>query len=70
MAVDKAKKTFWLYDLFIFKESVFTTVKTRYLKGVPFVNRRYMKGVRTSSVKNSTVFKKVRGWTSGQSLFV
>ena len=40
------------------KDSAFTTVKkdvkflTRYVKGVPFVNTRYMKGDSTFFVKN------------------
>ena len=40
----------WFCDLFIFKDSLFTEVKRdakfepSYLKGVPFVTRRYTKG--------------------------
>ena len=30
---------------------------TRYVKGMPFVNGNYMKGVRTFSVKNGTLLK-------------
>ena len=46
------------------KDSVFTAVKrdaksqTRYVKGVPFVNRRYTKGIPFSW---KMVFKRVRG---------
>ena len=56
-----------------FKGSAFTAVKrdekflTRYVKGVAFVNRRYTRGVPFLS---KMVYKKVRGWTSGRSLFV
>ena len=51
---------------FYLKDSAFTAVKrdakveTRYLKGVPFVNRRYKEGVPFSC-------KRVRGWSTGQS---
>ena len=45
-----AEKIFYFCDLYIFlKDRAFTVVKrdaklqTRYVKGVPFVNRRYMK---------------------------
>ena len=37
----------------------------RYAKGVPFVNRRYMKGL---PVYQKWYLNLVRGWTSGQSL--
>ena len=40
-------------------------LQTKYVKGVPFVNRRYTKGVRFLS---KMVHKRVRRWTSGQSL--
>ena len=51
MAVKKNEKTFWFYDLAVFKDSAFTAVKrdtkvlTRYVKGVRFFNIRYTKGV-------------------------
>ena len=41
-------------------------ISTRYVhEGVPFVNRRYTKGVPFPVKK---VYKRVRGWTSGWSL--
>ena len=46
---------FCFCDLFIIKEIAFTAVKrdkqflTRYVKGVPFVNRRYMLQVKIKS---------------------
>ena len=54
-----------------FKDSEFTAVKkdgtfwAKYVKGVQFANRGYMKGVPFLS---KMVYKKVRGWTLGQSL--
>ena len=50
------------------KDSAFTAVKrdanfsTRYVKGVPFVNSIYTKGIPFSW---KMVYKRVRGWTSG-----
>ena len=50
------------------KDSAFTKVKrdakflTRYMKGVPFVNRRYEKLRGTFSVKNGIL--KGKGWSS------
>ena len=35
------------------------------VKGVPFVNRRYTKG---APFLSTMICKRVRGWTSGQSL--
>ena len=66
------KRSIFMIDSYL-KDSAFIAVKrdaksqTRYVKGVPFVNRRYMKGV-TFSWK--MVYKRVRGWTSGRSLSV
>ena len=36
------------------------------MKGVPFLNKRYIKGVPQFSVK--MIYKRVRGWTSGRGL--
>ena len=53
------------------KDSAFTVVKrdamflTRYVTGVPFVNRGYTKGVPFLS---KLVYKRVRGWALGRSL--
>ena len=53
------------------KDSAFKAVKRdakfkiRYVKGVPFVNRRCTKGVPFSG---KMVYKRVRCWTSGRSL--
>ena len=50
------------------KDSAFIAVKrdaksqTRYVKGVPFVNRRYMKGIPFLS---KMVYKRVTGWDLG-----
>ena len=38
---------------------------SRYVKGVPFCNERYTKGLR---FRSKMVYKRVRRWTSGQSL--
>ena len=59
MAVKKFKKHsgFAIYS-YNFKDSSFTAVtrdpkfSTRYVKGIPFFIRRYMKGLGTFSVKN------------------
>ena len=40
---------------------------SRFAKGVPFVNRRYTKEV---SFPSKMMYKRVRGWTSGQHLAV
>ena len=48
---EKVEKTFWFCDLFIFKRQPHLTpvnrdvkFQSKYVKGVPFVNRRYTKG--------------------------
>ena len=47
----KVKKTLLFYDLLMFKDNTLTSVKrdakflTRYVRQVPFLNRRYRKGV-------------------------
>ena len=54
-----------------FKDCICTVKKgckvlnSRFVKGVPFVNRRYTKEVPFPS---KMVYKRVRGWTSGQHL--
>jgi len=68
MAVKKSRK-FPVFFSFIHKDSAFAAVKreatfcTKYVERVPFVNRRYTKGVPFLS---KMVYERVRGWTSGQ----
>ena len=58
------KRSIFVIDCYL-KDSAFTAVKrdakflTRYVKGVPFVNRRYTRVVPFSWKK---VYKRVRGW--------
>ena len=52
-------------DLQQFKEIL--KYNCRYVKGVPFVDRRYTKGV-PLPFRSKMVNKRVRGWTSGRSL--
>ena len=54
MAVKKLRKH---SGFIIFKESVFTPVKTGYVKGESFVNRRYTEGI---PLLSKMVYRKVR----------
>ena len=68
--IKSRKRSIFVTDSY-WKDSAFTAVKrdaksqTRYVKGVPFVNRRYMKGV---PFLWKMVHKRVMVWTSGRSL--
>ena len=68
--IKSGKRSIFVIDSYL-NDNKFTAVKrdvkfwTRYVKGVPFVNRRHTKGVPCSW---KMVHKRVRGWTSGQSL--
>ena len=68
--IKSRKRSIFVIDSYL-KDSDFTAVKrdakflTRYVKGVPFVNRGYMKGV---PFPLKIAYKRVRGWTLGWSL--
>ena len=70
MALKSLKNVLFL-RLIPIQDSDFTAVKrdakflARYVKGLPFVNTGYMKGVPFLS---KLVYKRVRGWTLGWSL--
>ena len=51
--------------LHLYSQKGCKVLNSRFVKGVPFVNRRYTKGV---SFLSKMVYKRVRGWTSGQHL--
>ena len=45
LAVKGSRKRFGIAIYSYFKDSAFAAVKSGYVKGVPFVNKRNMKGV-------------------------
>ena len=71
LSVKKLRKLSGFVVYLYFKDSEFTAVKkdgkfcAKYVKGVQFANRGYMKGVPFLS---KMVYNRVRGWTLGQSL--
>ena len=68
--IKSGKHSIFVIDSYL-NDSAFTAVKrdekflTRYVKGASLVNRKYTKGVPFSW---KTVYKRVRGWTSGLNL--
>ena len=61
----KPKKRFYFGNWFLFKRQCISEFLTKYVKGVPFVNRRYTKALPFSW---KMVYKRVRGWISKRSL--
>ena len=71
MAVKKSQKRSGFVMYSYFEDSALTAVESvakfliRYVRWVPFVNRRYIRGV---PFRSKIVYKRVMGLTSGQSL--